>query len=95
MKIEKIGSHKFVGLNLSNYESESISWKEYDNIKKVGNTDDVKSSTITNITPTEIQVLDPDNYMPIDLKKNDKMNDLNIGQEINVIKLKNKIYIII
>ena len=95
LKIEKIGSHKFVGLNLSNYESESISWKEYDNFKKVGNTDDVKSSTITNITPTEIQVLDPDNYMPIDLKKNDKMNDLNIGQEINVIKLKNKIYIII
>ena len=61
----------------------------------MGNTNDVKVSTVTNITPTEIQVLNPDTYMPIDLKKNDMMNDINIGQEINVIKLKNKIYIII
>lgn len=95
LKIEKIGSHKFVGLNLSTYESESIAWKEYDKIKKVGNTSDVKVSTVTNITPTEIQVLDPETFMPIDLKKTDNMNHINIGQEINVIKLKNKIYIII
>ena len=95
LKIEKIGSHKFVGLNLSTLESESISWKEYDKIRKVGNTDDVKKTTVTNITPTEIQVLDPDNFSTVDLKKSYKMKNINIGQEINVIKLKNEIYIII
>ncbi len=94
LKIEKIGSHKFVGLNLRTYENESISWKEYDKIKKVGNTEDIKTTTVTNVTPTEIQVLDPDNYMTVDLKKNKELNFINIGQEINVIKLKNEIYII-
>ncbi len=94
LRIEKIGSHKFVGLNLEKYESESISWKEYDKIVKVGNTDDVKATTVTNVTPTEIQVLDPDTYMTVDLNKKDTMKNINIGQEINVIKLKNKIYII-
>lgn len=95
IKIEKIGSHKFAGLNLDKYETESISWKEYDKIKKVGTTEDVKTTTVTNVTPTEIQVLDPDNYMPVDLNKKENMININIGQEINVIKFKNKIYIII
>ena len=95
LMIEKIGSHKFVGLNLEKYESESISWKEYDKIKKVGSMEDVKKTTVTNITPTEIQVLDPDNYMTVDLKKREKLKKISIGQEINVIKLKNKIYILI
>ncbi|RAP47031.1 MAG: hypothetical protein BZ135_03045 [Methanosphaera sp. rholeuAM6] len=95
LMIEKIGSHKFVGRNLDRYESESISWKEYDKIKKVGNTEDVKVTTVTNVTPTEIQVLDPDNYSTVDLKKNDNLENINIGQEINVIKFKNKIYILI
>ena len=69
-------------------------FKEYDKIVKVGNTDDVKATTVTNVTPTEIQVLDPDTYMTVDLNKKDTMKNINIGQEINVIKLKNKIYII-
>lgn len=95
LKIEKIGSHKFVGLNLKNGSNESISWKEYDKIKKVGSVSDVKVTTVTNVTPTEIQVLDPDTYMTVDLEKNKHFDFINIGQEINVIKLKNEIYIIV
>ena len=95
LMIEKIGSHKFVGLNLDRYESESVSWKEYDKIRKVGNTGDVKVTTVTNVTPTEIQILDPENYSTVDLKKGKNMKNINIGQEINVIKLKDKIYIIL
>lgn len=95
LKIEKIGSHKFVGLNLKSYESESISWKEYEKIKKVGNTDSIRTSTVTNITPSEIQILDPDTYMTVDLIKSDKIKNIEIGQEINVIKIENKIYLLI
>lgn len=94
-KIEKIGSHKFVGINLSNYDSESISWKEYDKIKKIATSEDITVSTITNITPNEIQILDPDTYMTVDLEKIDKYDLLEIGQEINVLKIKEKIYIIL
>lgn len=95
LQIEKIGSHKFVGKNLSTYESESISWKEYEKIEKIGTTDDIHKTTITNITPSEIQVLDPDTYMTVDLKISDSMKNLNIGEEINVIKIKDRIYIIL
>ena len=94
IKIEKIGSHKFSGINLDNYTAESISWKEYDNIKKVAQIDDIKKTTITNITPNEIQVLDPDNYDTVDLKKFDVMDKLNIGAEIDVIKINNKLYLL-
>lgn len=95
LKIEKIGSHKFVGKNLVTYEEEAIKWKEYEKIKKIGTTDDVKPTTITNITPTEIQVLDVDTYDTVDLKKNNSMENLNIGEEINVIKIKDRTYILI
>lgn len=95
LKIEKIGSHKFVGLNLKTLDEESISWKEYDKINKVGSMNDIRPTTVTNVTPSEIQVLDPDTYMTVDLERNKHLTDINIGQEINVIKLENEVYILL
>ncbi|WP_455646197.1 60S ribosomal export protein NMD3 [Methanosphaera sp.] len=95
LQIKKIGSHKFSGVNLSTNELESLTWKEYDKIKKIGTEDDIRQTTVTNITPTEIQILDPDTYMTVDLKKNESMKNINIGQEINVIKIKDILYIVL
>jgi len=95
IKIEKIGSHKFSGINLSDYTAESISWKEYDKIKKISSMDDIKPTTITNITPQEIQVLDPDTYDTVELEKKDVLNSLNIGAEVNVLKVNNRLYIVL
>lgn len=95
LQIKKIGSHKFVGLNLDRHEDESIKWSEYDKVRKVATVKDVKMSTVTNVTPTEIQVLDPDNYSTVDLKKDESLSDISIGEEINVIKIEEKIYIIV
>lgn len=95
LEIKKIGSHKFVGRNIHTYEDESISWKEYDKIKKIATPNDIRQTTITNITPTDIQVLDPDNYDTVDLKKHESMERFNIGEEINVIKIKDRTYILI
>lgn len=95
LKIEKIGSHKFSARALKDNKVESITWKEYEKIKKVGTTDDIKISTITNITPTQIQILDPDTYETIDLQKIEDMDKLNIGQEINVFKINNRVYILL
>ncbi|MCD7781701.1 MAG: NMD protein affecting ribosome stability and mRNA decay [Methanosphaera sp.] len=95
LKVTKIGSHKLVGLNLETHKEESIPWKEYESIDKVATQDDVKSTIITNITPDIIQILDPDTYMPIDYEWIDSMSKYSIGQDINVIKIKEKIYILI
>lgn len=94
LQIKKIGSHKFSGINLEREESEAISWKEYDKIKKVGTSSDIQKTIITNLTPTEVQILDPENYQTVELKKSDNMNNLEMGQEISVIKIDDKLYII-
>ena len=41
-----------------------------------------------------MQILDPDDYSPIDLEMNETLERYNIGEEIDVIKIDGKIYII-
>lgn len=93
-EVEKIGSHKIIVKNLKKGEEEHITWKQADDIRKVKTADDIQETTITNITPNEIQILDPDNYMTVDLKLNDNTRKLNIGEQIKVIKIKDRIYIL-
>ena len=57
--------------------------------------DDIKPTTITNITPQQIQVLDPDTYDTVELEKKDMLNSLNIGEEVNVLKVNNRLYIVL
>lgn len=93
LRIEKIGSHKFVGLNLESYKEESITWKEYDKTTKIATSEDIKATTITNITPTEVQILDPDTYETVEFNKIKQLDTFNIGDEINTIKIDNKLYL--
>ena len=94
LQIKKIGSHKFACVNLKDYTTESISWKEYDNVSKVAEMCDVKKSMVTNITPKIIQILDPDTYSTVEFEKHENHDKINIGEEIDVIKIEEKIYII-
>ncbi len=94
-QIKSIGSHKITAVRLDDYEQVSISWKDYDDIKKIATLDDVQKTIITNITPSQIQVLDPYTFDVVDLKLQDYMKNLEISQEINVIKIKDKIYILV
>jgi nonsense-mediated mRNA decay protein 3 len=73
----------------------SIPWKEYDNWEKIAQGDEVKLTTITNITPNLIQVLHPDTYEPQDLDFKDGMEKLDIGNEIAVVEIHKKLYILI
>lgn len=94
-QVKKIGSHKIIAHNLITQKDEPITWKQYEDIIKLVDKDDIQTTTITNLTPDEIQILDPDSYMTIDLKFNQDLHDnVKIGEEINVIRIKNKIYIL-
>ncbi len=94
-QVKTIGSHKFTTIKLDDYEEVAISWKQYDKIKKVATPSDIKTTIITNITPKYIQVLDPDTFDVVDLKLQKYMSGLEISQEVNVIKIKDKIYILV
>lgn len=80
--------------NLENYEKIALKWREYDNIEKIATKEDVKKAIITSKSPNNIQVLDPEDYSPIDLEMNEKFEKYNIGEEIDVIKLENNLYLI-
>ena len=49
---------------------------------------------VTNITPKIIQILDPDTYSTVEFEKHENHDKINIGEEIDVIKIEEKIYII-
>ena len=72
----------------------TLKWREYDNIEKIGHLEGIQKAIITAKSPNSIQILDPDDYSPIDLEMNEKLEKHNIGEEIDVIKIEGVIYII-
>lgn len=72
----------------------SLSWREYSNLELVAHGKEVKTTTVTSKTPTKIQLLHPETYQPIDLDLLPEFSDMNIGNQVNVVEIHGKIYII-
>ncbi|AUB55780.1 MULTISPECIES: 60S ribosomal export protein NMD3 [Methanobacterium] len=89
-----LNGRKIVSMDLGTLENISISWRQYDNLEKVASREDVKTTTVTSKSPTEIQLLHPETYQPLDLPMILGLTDLNIGEEVEVIEIKGKLYII-
>ena len=80
--------------DLESHEDISLKWRDYDSIEMIASEKDVEKAMISSISPSWIQILDPEDYSPIDFEMNEKFKDLNIGDEIDVLKYENKIFII-
>lgn len=93
-QIIDINGRKIVIRDLGTGENISISWREYSNLEKVAGKGDAKITTITSKTPTEIQLLHPDTYQPVDMDMMNELTDINIGEEVEVIEIRGKLYII-
>ena len=89
-----VNGRKIVIMDLETLENLSISWREYDNLEKVAGREDVKITTVTSKTPTEIQLLHPETYQPVDLNMMSQLTSINIGEEVEVIEISGKLYII-
>jgi len=89
-----INGRKIVIQDLDTTEHMSISWREYSNLERIAGKEDVKPTTVTAKTPTEIQILHPETYQPLDLDILIELADINIGEEVEVIEIRGKIYII-
>jgi nonsense-mediated mRNA decay protein 3 len=81
--------------DLESNRMHSMPWKEYPNLTKIAESIDVKSTTITNITPKTIQVLHPETYETYDLDLKEGMADLKIGRDVDIVELKGELYILI
>ncbi len=80
--------------DIESFKMHSVPWKQYKQMKKVSDSRMVKKTTITNITPHHIQVLHPENYEPLDLDIMPYMTDFQIGEEVDVVEIDQKIYIL-
>ncbi|MCQ2976882.1 MAG: hypothetical protein MJ232_02600 [archaeon] len=93
-KVIAIDGNRIQIENLENYEKIALKWREYDNLEKVSTKKDITKAIITAKSPSYLQILDPEDYSPIDIDMNDKFENYNIGEEISCIKIEGKIYLI-
>ncbi len=72
----------------------SVMWKEYNKIKVIARSSDIKTTNVTSKTPKTIQILHPDTYQPLDLDINNETSNLEIGNEVKVLEVNGDIYIL-
>jgi nonsense-mediated mRNA decay protein 3 len=89
-----LNGRKIIIRDLLTMEKISVSWREYSNLEIVAHREDIKITTVTSKTPTEIQILHPETYQPVDLNIIPELSDINIGDEVKVVEIKGKLYII-
>ncbi len=92
--VKSMNSRGVLIYDIEKLEPFSILWREYQNMEKIATPEDVKKTIITAISPSKIQILDPKTYEPLDLELKPWMDNLKIGDEIPVIQIEDKIYII-
>lgn len=89
----ELSGRKIIIRDLETMNKISLSWREYSNLKMAASRDDVKITTVTSKTPTEIQILHPETYQPVDLDITPGISDINIGDQVEVVEIKGKLYI--
>ena len=93
-QVSDVDGNRIQVINLENQDIIALKWREYDSIEKIEHLEGIQKAIITAKSPSMMQILDPDDYSPIDLEMNEKLEKYNIGEEIDVIKIDGKIYII-
>jgi nonsense-mediated mRNA decay protein 3 len=89
-----IAARKIVIMDLESMEKFSVLWKEHEKIKMVAKSKDIQITTISSKSPHEIQILHPTSFQPLDLAMNPHFETYEIGEEISVIDINGKIYIL-
>lgn len=93
-QVSDINGKRILIRDLKTMQKISISWREYSNLEMSASGEEVKSTTVTSITPTEIQLLHPETYQPIDLDFLPEFSEIKIGDQVKVVEILEKIYII-
>lgn len=93
-QVLSMDARKIVVQDMLSLEISSILWKEHEKIKTVAQSKDVQITTVTSKSPQEIQILHPTSYQPLDLDMKEQFQGYDIGEEISVIDIHDKIYIL-
>ena len=95
MQVKSISKNSLVGTEISNHKKHNIPMKNMENIELVKKAQDIESATILSKSPQFIQILDPVDYSAVDLDMKEEFANLNVGQEVKLIRIDNNIYLLI
>lgn len=93
-QVKSFDSRKVFAQSLSTSHTFSVLWKEYDKIKSLAKSSAIQITTITSKSPSEIQILHPETFQPIDLDINENLEKLGIGDEVSVVQINREVYIL-
>lgn len=94
LQVSDIGKNRVVAVELENDKKHTIPWKDTDNVELLKKEEDIKTTSIISKSPTTIQILDPVDYSVIDLELKESLKDVQIGDEINIVKINNYVYLL-
>jgi len=94
IQIHNISKNSFVGIDISTNKKHNIPMKNMEDIKLVKKSDEIETTTIISKSPNMMQILDPVDYSAVDLEMKEEFADYNIGDEINLIRIDNYIYLL-
>ena len=94
IQVKSIGKNSIVGKDISSHKKHNIPMKHMSDIELLKKFDDIEKTTVISKSPHIIQILDPIDYSAVDLEMKKEFIDYEIGDEINIIKIDNYIYLI-
>ncbi|WP_405290200.1 60S ribosomal export protein NMD3 [Methanobrevibacter sp.] len=95
MQIKSISKNSFVGVEISTDKKHNIPMKHMEDIELVKKASDIETTTIISKSPQYLQILDPVDYSAVDLDMKDEFADLNVGEEVKLIRLDGYVYLLI
>ena len=95
IKVTSIGKNSVVGVELSTNKKHNIPMKHMEDIELVKKSSEIETATIISKSPQFIQILDPTDYSALDLDMREEYNGLNVGEEIELIRFDNNVYLLI
>ena len=69
--------------------------KNMENIRLSKKSEDIETTTVISKSPQFLQILDPIDYSALDLNMKGEYDELNVGQEVKLIRIDNNVYLLI
>ena len=95
LQVTGIGKSSVVGVDISTGKKHNIPMKNMENIRLSKKSEDIETTTVISKSPQFLQILDPIDYSALDLNMKGEYDELNVGQEVKLIRIDNNVYLLI
>ena len=95
IKVTSIKKSSVVGVDISTNKKHNIPMKNMEDIRLVKKSSEIETTTVISKSPQFIQILDPVDYSAVDINMKEEYDKLNVGEEIQLIRIDNNVYLLI